>query len=116
MIVIGGEFAETFEAAKLIGMHDVSVMAFQGDESVGVMWALLHFTDLPILAPGRTLADAERLKFLGIGVRKVAQGQGSSDPTGAPRVAAVTVSPDGRVDTYAYSRLDSNPFLVSDVS
>jgi len=70
------EFADTFEAAKLIGMHDVSVMAFQGDEPVGVVWALPHFTDLPVLAPGRTLADAERLNFLGIGVRKVARGQG----------------------------------------
>ena len=57
-------------------MHDVSVMAFQGDEPVGVVWALPHFTELPVLAPGRTLADAERLNFLGIGVRKLARGQG----------------------------------------
>lgn len=70
------EFADTFEAAKPIGMHDVSVMAFKGDEPVGVVWALPYFADLPVLAPGRTLADAERLNFLGIGVRKVARGQG----------------------------------------
>jgi hypothetical protein len=40
---------------------------------------------------------------------------GPSDPTGAPRVGARTVSPDGRVYAYTYNRSDSDLFLVSGV-
>ena len=70
------EFAETFEEAALIGMYDVSVMAFKDDQPVGVVWALPQFADIAVLRPGRTLEDAEKLNFLGIGVRPQARGQG----------------------------------------
>ena len=40
---------------------------------------------------------------------------GPSDPTGAPRVGVITVSPDGRVYAYTYNRSDSDLFLVSGV-
>jgi GNAT superfamily N-acetyltransferase len=70
------EFAETFDAAEPIGMHDVSVMAYRDDRPVGAVWALPQFADMAVLAPGRTLGDHERLNFLGIGVRKEARGQG----------------------------------------
>jgi Tol biopolymer transport system component len=49
------------------------------------------------------------------GRRQLWKELGPSDPTGAPRVGAITVSPDGRVYAYAYNRSDSDLFLVSGV-
>jgi hypothetical protein len=47
------------------------------------------------------------------GQRQIWKELGPSDPTGAPRVGAITVSPDGRVYAYTYNRSDSDLFLVS---
>jgi Tol biopolymer transport system component len=49
------------------------------------------------------------------GRRQLWKELGPSDPTGAPRVGFITVSPDGRVHAYAYDRSDSDLFLVSGV-
>jgi hypothetical protein len=71
-----GEFAEVFETAGPMGMWDASVMAFGGDEPVGVVWSSPELADLAVLAPGRALRADERLNFLGIGVRRPARGRG----------------------------------------
>jgi len=70
------EYAETFEASGAVGMLDTSVMAFDGDEPVGVVWGMPQLSALAVVGPGRTLRDDERLNFLGIGVRRVARGRG----------------------------------------
>jgi hypothetical protein len=70
------EFAENFEMAELTGLLDVSMLAYSGDDPVGVIIAMPELSMLATLAPGRELSDAERLNFLAIGVRDVARGRG----------------------------------------
>lgn len=70
------EFAELVEFSEPIGMADVSVLAYRGDEPVGVVLAMPQFADFARLAPGRALAGSERLNLLGIGVRRTARGRG----------------------------------------
>jgi len=49
------------------------------------------------------------------GSRKLVKELGPEDPSGAPVVLTLTVSADGRVYAYNYSRIDSDLFLVSGV-
>ncbi|MGH9205378.1 MAG: GNAT family N-acetyltransferase, partial [Acidimicrobiales bacterium] len=70
------EFEEIFESAGPMGMYDASVLAYTGDEPVGVVWAMPDASMLATLAPGRQLAPSERVNFLGIGVLSQARGQG----------------------------------------
>ena len=57
---------------------DCSVLAYAGDEPVGVLWVVPSDTTGAVLAPGRALADHERLNFLGIGVLPPGRGRGVS--------------------------------------
>lgn len=58
------------------GFLDTSVVAYRGDEPVGMLSVAPETTALAVVAPGHALADDEKLNFLGIGVRDVARGQG----------------------------------------
>ncbi|HXW34510.1 MAG TPA: GNAT family N-acetyltransferase [Acidimicrobiales bacterium] len=71
-----GEFGELFAFTEDLGMLDVSVIAYLDDEPVGTVLAMPELADIAVLAPGRELSGAERLNFLGIGVRKSARGKG----------------------------------------
>ena len=55
---------------------DTTVIAYRGEEPVGVVNALRSSTDGAILAPGRALRDSEKLNWLGIGVHESARGRG----------------------------------------
>jgi len=59
-----------------LGMLDVSMMAFCGDEPVGGLWVVPSTAEYATRAPGRALRDDERLNVLGIAVRDVARGRG----------------------------------------
>jgi hypothetical protein len=55
---------------------DTTVIAYRGEEPVGVLVALRSFTDGVVLAPGRQVRAAEKLNWLGIGVHESARGRG----------------------------------------
>jgi hypothetical protein len=59
-----------------MGMFDLSVIAYHGDEPVGVLWVTPDSTAVATLAPGRELRPEERVNFLGIGVLEQARGRG----------------------------------------
>jgi hypothetical protein len=59
-----------------MGMFDLSVFAYRGDEPVGVLWVTPESTALASLAPGRAIRPEERVNFLGIGVLEQARGRG----------------------------------------
>jgi RimJ/RimL family protein N-acetyltransferase len=69
------EWRELFGSIGPIGGWDVSVMAYDGDEPVGVV---LGIPDLSMMAvaSGRELRPDEHLNLLGIGVREAARGRG----------------------------------------
>jgi len=71
-----GEVALLAESLGPLGMLDLSLIAYEGARSVGVLWVLPELSSTAALAPGHALADAEKLNFLGIGVREVARGRG----------------------------------------
>ena len=58
------------------GMRDTSVLAYQDGEPVGALWYMPDVSPFAVLAPGRTLAPAEKLNVLGIAVRAPARGRG----------------------------------------
>jgi hypothetical protein len=62
--------------AGATGMIEHSLLAYRGDEAVGAVWTNPELSRLARLAPGRQLAPAERLNFLGVGVREHARGHG----------------------------------------
>jgi hypothetical protein len=55
---------------------ETSVIAYRGDEPVGVLVALRPSTESVILAPGRAVREMEKLNWLGIGVHESARGCG----------------------------------------
>jgi GNAT superfamily N-acetyltransferase len=69
-------FAEFFALFEFNGGLDTSVIAYRGREPVGTLLVAPEDSQHAVLAPGRTLADSERLNFLGIGVREAARGRG----------------------------------------
>ncbi|MGH9197064.1 MAG: hypothetical protein ACRD1T_15160, partial [Acidimicrobiia bacterium] len=69
------EFGATFSSLEPFGVKDVSVLAYEGDDPVGVVWASPDSTAMAV-ASGRSLRDDERLNFLGIGVREKARRRG----------------------------------------
>jgi len=71
-----GEVALLAESLGSVGMLDLSLIAYQGAKSVGVLWVLPEISLTAACAPGHALGDAEKLNFLGIGVREVARGRG----------------------------------------
>jgi GNAT superfamily N-acetyltransferase len=69
-------FAEFFSLFEFNGGLDTSVIAYRRREPVGTLLVAPEDSPHAVLAPGRTLADAEKLNFLGIGVRETARGRG----------------------------------------
>ena len=55
---------------------ETTLIAYRGDEPVGVLNALRSSTESVILAPGRAIREAEKLNWLGIGVHESARGHG----------------------------------------
>ncbi len=53
-----------------------TVIAYRGDEPVGVLNALRSSTERVSLALGRILSESEKLNWLGIGVHESARGRG----------------------------------------
>jgi hypothetical protein len=71
-----GETALLAESLAPVGMLDLSLIAYEGTRSVGVLWVLPDISVTAALAPDHVLSAAEKLNFLGIGVREVARGRG----------------------------------------
>jgi GNAT superfamily N-acetyltransferase len=65
-----------FDAFAVGGVLDASMMAYRGDDPVGTVWVAPESTGMALLGPGRRLAEAEKLNFLGIGVHESARGRG----------------------------------------
>jgi hypothetical protein len=70
------ETALLMEMLGPAGMLDLSLLAYDGTQPVGVLWVIPALTAMAALQPGHVLGDAERLNFLGIGVREAARGRG----------------------------------------
>ena len=70
------EWRELFDSTGPIGGWDVSVLAYQGDEPVGVVLGIPDLSMLAVRPSGRALRPDEHLNLLGIGVREVARGRG----------------------------------------
>jgi hypothetical protein len=64
------------EALAPAGMLDTSLLAYERDEPVGLVWVVPTTAALALTAPGREVAPSERLNNLGIGVRAPARGRG----------------------------------------
>jgi hypothetical protein len=71
-----GEWRELFDSIGPIGGWDVSVLAYDGDEPVGVVLGIPDLSGIAVCAEGRTVRADERLNSLGIGVREAARGRG----------------------------------------
>ncbi len=69
-------FAEFFALFEFSGGLDTSVIAYRGREVVGTLLVAPEESQHAVLAPGRTLAEAEKLNFLAIGVRESARRRG----------------------------------------
>jgi GNAT superfamily N-acetyltransferase len=70
------EVAELFQAFEGLGALDTSVLAYRGDEPVGVLMVIPSTADFARLESGRRLDESERLNVLGIGVHESARGRG----------------------------------------
>src|SRR5712664_1524069 len=57
-------------------MLDLALIAYQDDRTVGVLSLMPEFSGTLARAPRHSLAEAEKLNFLGIGVREAARGRG----------------------------------------
>ncbi len=66
-------FFGTFEGS---GILDTSVLAYEGDEPIGMLFVNADEPSHAVLAPGCVLDDSEKLNILGIGVRERARGRG----------------------------------------
>jgi hypothetical protein len=63
-------------ALEPAGALDTSVLVHREGRPVAAVHAVREITALAVLQPGRVLSDAERLNFLGLGVRPEARGHG----------------------------------------
>ena len=70
------EMTLLFASLEATGMLETSVIAYQGDVPVGVLWVVPDISMTAALAPGRVIRDDEKLNLLGIGVRAAARGRG----------------------------------------
>ncbi|MGH7819347.1 MAG: hypothetical protein ACREQ9_06220 [Candidatus Binatia bacterium] len=59
-----------------LGALETSVVAYRGEEPVGVVWVAPDSSAFARRRAERTIRDDEKLNFLGIGVREVARGRG----------------------------------------
>ncbi len=65
-----------FQSLEPTGLLETSLLAYQGDEPVGVLWIIPDLSMTAATAPGREIREEEKLNLLGIGVRKAARGRG----------------------------------------
>ncbi|MGH7894478.1 MAG: GNAT family N-acetyltransferase [Candidatus Binatia bacterium] len=70
------EQALLFRLFEPMGFLDTCVIAYRGDDPVGQVTVVPEGTATAAVASGRTLADTEKLNWLGIGVREAARGRG----------------------------------------
>ena len=70
------EVALLFAAFEGSGILDTSVLAYAGDDPIGMLLVTADEPSHATLAPGRVLDDAEKLNILAIGVRQRARGRG----------------------------------------
>jgi hypothetical protein len=70
------EFGLLVDVLGPMGMLDLSVLAYEGDEPVGVLWVNPELTAMAVTSDGRQVRDDERLNTLGIGVLSQARGKG----------------------------------------
>jgi hypothetical protein len=70
------ELSLLIDAFTASGVLETSVLAYRGGEPVGVLWVVPETSAGAVVKPGRKLTDAEKLNFLGIGVRESARGRG----------------------------------------
>lgn len=70
------EFALLLGSFAPMGLLDTSVIAYRGSEPEGVLWVSPETSAIAVCQPGRRVQEAEKLNFLGIGVRASARGRG----------------------------------------
>ncbi len=70
------EIASLFDFFAVLGGLETTLLAYRGNEPVGVLMVTGESTEGAILKPGRALRDSEKLNFLGIGVHQSARGRG----------------------------------------
>src|SRR5437763_13970693 len=70
------EFALLVDVLGPMGMLDLSVLAYDGDDPVGVLWVNPEMTPMAVTSGDRQVRDDERLNTLGIGVLPQARGKG----------------------------------------
>jgi GNAT superfamily N-acetyltransferase len=70
------EFALLVEVLGPMGMLDLSVLAYEDGEPVGVLWVNPEMTAMALTSGDREVRDDERLNTLGIGVLPQARGRG----------------------------------------
>ena len=70
------EFSLLVDVLGPLGMLDLSVLAYDGGDPVGVVWVNPEMTALAVTTDARPVRDDERLNTLGIGVLPEARGKG----------------------------------------
>ena len=70
------EFGLLVDVLGPMGMLDLSVMAYDGEDPVGVLWVNPEMTAMAVTSGDREVRDDERLNTLGIGVLPQARGKG----------------------------------------
>lgn len=70
------EFGLLVDVLGPMGMLDLSVIAYDRDEPVGVLWVNPEMTAMAVTSGDREVRDDERLNTLGIGVLSQARGKG----------------------------------------
>jgi hypothetical protein len=70
------EIAAMFRAFARGSGLETTIIAYRGEEPVGVLNVLRSSTEGVLLAPGRKLGESEKLNWLGIGVHESARGRG----------------------------------------
>ncbi|MDO8432892.1 MAG: hypothetical protein Q7S58_10845 [Candidatus Binatus sp.] len=71
-----GEMSFLFDYFSISGGLETSVLAYKDGAPVGALMVTPPNVEGVILKPGRTLADHEKLNFLGIGVLEAGRGRG----------------------------------------
>jgi hypothetical protein len=70
------EMSTLLGAIGRIGGLETSVLAYQGDEPIGMLLLVPEHSSGAVMTPGRVLRDWEKLNVLAIGVREAARGRG----------------------------------------
>ncbi len=70
------EMSALLGAIGRIGGLETSVLAYQGNEPIGMLLLVPEHSSGAVMTPGRALQDWEKLNVLAIGVREAARGRG----------------------------------------